>query len=663
MDILEIEGIGPEHHKKLSAAGIGTTEELLKRGATPASRKEIEEATGIGHNLILKWVYLADLIRINGVGEEYSELLQAVGVNTVSDLAKQNADKLSDKIIEINNKKNLVRQIPAHPMVKDWINKAKNLPIIVSTVDIDKKSKPVIQKRPLSVTFIILFGLTFVATFLSIVIAGVKDSPLLSISIPLLVFGVILLIILAVLFGINTKKNEKRAKGFKFATLYTGITTFLSLILLIIGSVITPTLPPNSTIANKTETVIESIVSETSQISQAAKETADETTEMVVETTIAETTSKETSPTTVPETTSAVTAETTAATIATPNGPLKVHFINVGQGDSTLIQTPEGNTLLIDGGPKESASNLVSYLKKLGIDKINVVIATHPHEDHIGGLISVFNNFIVDNVIDSGVSHTTQTYKNYLSTIQAKNINFINWSLGQVFDIGNGVSFKIVGPVTKSSSDLNNSSIVIYLTYGDTSFLFAGDAESKEEGQILSSGANIDADILKVGHHGSDSSCTSKFLNTVSPEIAIISCGIPNSYGHPNDITLKNLTNIGAAIYRTDLTGNVIIEDNASNLTVALGSQYKYVATQTIETTKPAETVVETTTPETTATETTAPETPAQSGEYVGSINSDVFHYPNCSYVNSIHPENIIWFSSRDDAIAHGYRPCKRCKP
>ena len=150
MDILEIEGIGPEYHKKLSAAGIDTIEELLKRGATPASRKDIEEATGIGHNLILKWVYLADLIRINGVGEEYSELLQAAGVNTVSDLAKQNEDKLFDKIIEINNKKNLVRQIPALPMVKDWINQAKSLPIIVATGDIDKKSKPVIQKRPLS---------------------------------------------------------------------------------------------------------------------------------------------------------------------------------------------------------------------------------------------------------------------------------------------------------------------------------------------------------------------------------------------------------------------------------------------------------------------------------------------------------------------------------
>lgn len=646
-----MEGIGPEYHKKLSAAGIDTTEELLKRGATPASRKEIEEATGIGHNLILKWVYLADLIRINGVGEEYSELLQAADVNTVSDLAKQNADKLFDKIIETNDKKNLVRQIPALPMVKDWISQAKSLPIIVATGDIDKRSKPVIQKKPLSVIFIILFGLTFIATFLSIVIAGVKDSPLLSISIPLLIFGVILLIILAVLFGVNTKKNEKRAKGFKFATLYTGITTFVSLILLIIGSVINPALPSNSTTANESKIVIESTVAETSQTSQTAKETAAETTEMVVETTVAETTSKETSPTTVPETTSTV-------TIVTPNGPLKVHFINVGQGDSTLIQTPEGNTLLIDGGPKESASNLVSYLNNLGIKKISVVVSTHPHEDHIGGLISVFNNFTVDNVIDSGVSHTTQTYKDYLSTIQAKNINFVNWSLGQVFDIGNGVSFKIVGPITKSSSDLNNSSIVIYLTYGSTSFLFAGDAESKEEGQIISSGANIDADILKVGHHGSDSSCTSKFLNAVSPDIAVISCGISNSYGHPNDITLKNLTNIGAAIYRIDLTGNVIIEDNASNLTVALGKQYKYVATQATETTKPAETVAETT-----AAETTSPETPAQSGAYVGSINSDVFHNPNCSYVKSILPENMIWFSSREDAIAQGKRPCKRCNP
>ena len=118
---------------------------------------------------------------------------------------------------------------------------------------------------------------------------------------------------------------------------------------------------------------------------------------------------------------------------------LTVHFIDVGQGDSILIQTPEGNTMLIDGGPRENGASLVSYLKKQGVTKINVMVATHPHEDHIGGLISVINSFQVDNIIDSGVSHTTKTYKNYLTTIQSKNINFVNWSLGQQFDFGKNI--------------------------------------------------------------------------------------------------------------------------------------------------------------------------------------------------------------------------------
>ena len=335
---------------------------------------------------------------------------------------------------------------------------------------------------------------------------------------------------------------------------------------------------------------------------------------------------------------------------------LTVHFIDVGQGDSVLIQTPEGNTMLIDGGPRENGASLVSYLKKQGVTKINVMVATHPHEDHIGGLISVINSFQVDNIIDSGVSHTTKTYKNYLTTIQSKNINFVNWSLGQQFDFGKNIDFTIVGPTTKSSSELNDSSIVIYFKYNKNTFLFTGDAESIEEGKIVSSGANINADVLKVGHHGSDSSCCLKFLKAVSPSIAIISCGKSNSYGHPNDITLKNLTTIGAKIYRTDITGNIVIECDGNSLTVSSGKPYTYIETKATETTQ------ETDTTETTVIE-TIEEEPAETGAYVGSIKSDVFHSPNCSYVKKILPKNIIWFVSREDAFAHGYRPCKRCNP
>jgi len=657
LNILEIEGIGPEYKKKLSAAGIDTIEDLLRKGASPKGRKEIEDVTGINPNLIIRWVYIADLIRIKGVGEEYSELLQAAGVNAVSDLAKRDSHKLFAKIFKINKKKNLVRQMPKLSIVEDWIEQAKNLPIIVDTGITAQKSEPLTQKRPISIIFIILFGVTFLATFLPVVITGVKNSPFLSISIPILIFGIILLIIFAVLFGVNANKNKKRAKGFKLSTLYTGIITFVALVLLIVGAATSPVSPKNSNIVNETSivtetTVIEaastSTVAETTQTSQTAKETASETTAKTVAAQAA-------------ETTAATTTETTATI---PIGPLKVHFINVGQGDSILIQTPEGNTMLIDGGPVSSGSSVVSYLKNQGISKLNLIVSTHPHEDHIGGLINVINNFEVGNIIDSGVAHTTQAYKNYLSAIQSKNINFVNWSLGQKFDFGKDVSFAILGP-TISSSDLNNSSIVIKLTYKNSTFLFAGDALTTEESNIISSGANLDSDVLKVGHHGSESSSSIKFLNAVSPAIAVISCGASNSYGHPHDITLKNLAAIGATIYRTDLTGTIVIESDGNTEKVTKGSSYTYVA-KTVETTQVTVATQPTTTvpPETTAaTETVTPETPASAGQYVGSIDSEVFHKPNCSYVKSILPENIVWYSSRDDAISQGKRPCKRCNP
>jgi competence protein ComEC len=398
----------------------------------------------------------------------------------------------------------------------------------------------------------------------------------------------------------------------------------------------------------ETTTLSETTIKET----ETALETTPNTTESVKETTVIKPT----------ETTQTVTKDTTTVII---KGTLKVHFIDVGQGDSILIQTPEGNTILIDGGPQASASRLVSYIKNLGITKLNVVVATHPHEDHIGGLVSVLNSFEVGNIIDSGVNHTTKIYTEYLNTIKSKNINLINWELGQVFKIGDGVEFKILGPIT-SSSDLNNSSIVIRLTYNNNSFLFAGDAQSSEEGKIISSGENLKSDVLKVGHHGSSSSSSIKFLKAVSPVISVISCGVGNSYGHPHNITLKNLTSIGSIIYRTDLTGSIVIQSDGNTINVITGSPYTYTEPKTTETTQVTETTQpsQTSPPETTApTETVQPQQPQQVGAYVGSIKSDIFHYPNCRYVKKILPENMIWFASRDDAIAQGYRPCKVCNP
>ena len=587
MDILGIEGIGPEDKEKLSAVGIHTTEELLKRGATPKARKEIEEATGISYKLIFMWVKLADLSRVNGVGEEYSELLEEVGVNSVLELVRQNANKLFEKIINIHNSKKIVKRPPKLSEIKDWIKQAKILPGIIEADESKKQTK--LNKR----NKIIIFSsaiIAFMAITLGIVFASINAAP---------------------------------------------------------GS--------NLSAANDVKTGIEtSTVSTVAETTHAAGVIAAETTIKADGTTASSSATNETVTSQIPETTAASTT-----TIATVSGPLKVHFIDVGQGDSILIQTPDGKTVLIDGGPKSSGSSLVSYLKKQGITKINVMVATHPHEDHIGGLIDVINNFTVDNIIDSGNSHTTVTFKDYLNAIKTNNINFIVPDLGQEFDIGQNIKMQILGPISLTD-DLNNSSIVIKMTYNAASFLFAGDAQSQEENQILSKGYDLSSQVLKVGHHGSASSSSINFLKAVSPTIGVISCGINNSYGHPDDQTLKNLTSIKAIIYRTDLTGSIIIESDGTNINVLQGSQYNYTPDQTT-TAQSQQTTTTSGSTTTTVAETTTSQT--SGGPFVGSKNSDVYHYPDCGSAQTIKPGNLVTFGSVEEAKSAGYRPCKKCNP
>jgi len=332
-------------------------------------------------------------------------------------------------------------------------------------------------------------------------------------------------------------------------------------------------------------------------------------------------------------------------------GKLKVHFIDVGQGDSIFIELPSGNNILIDGGSSSSGSKVVSYLKNLRINRLNIIVETHPHEDHIGGLIEVLNSFSVDNVIDSGVAHTSKTYQEYLNTILSKGINYIVPEVGDEFDLKLDTKMKIVGPLSPSEGDLNNSSIVFKLIYKNVSFLFAGDAEAEIENQILQRNLDISSDILKVGHHGSSSASTIEFLGKVNPDIAIISCGAGNSYGHPHDITLNNLSSLGITIYRTDISGDIIIETDGLTYSVVKGNPFIYIEEkiEVLEDTNVKE-------------ETTQEEEPGQV-KFVGSIKSDVFHYLNCSYVKKIKAANKIYFSSYDEAVSKGYKPCKICKP
>ena len=251
-----------------------------------------------------------------------------------------------------------------------------------------------------------------------------------------------------------------------------------------------------------------------------------------------------------------------------------VHFIDVGQGDAIFVDTPDYD-FLIDAGDRNSG--VLEYLIAKGVEELDFVIGTHPHTDHIGGLIEVLQSIRVKEVIDPGIVHTTKTFEDYLTIIEEKDIKFTEGRVGEVRDLGNGIKFKIIHPENPSSTHLNNASIVVKLTVGEVSFLFTGDAEREAEQEILGRNYDLRSTVLKVGHHGSSTSTTDDFLNAINPEVAVIQVGEGNRYGHPSDDILKKLHNRNINIYRTDIHGTIIVSTNGRTYDVN-ASPYSYTS-------------------------------------------------------------------------------------
>jgi competence protein ComEC len=256
-----------------------------------------------------------------------------------------------------------------------------------------------------------------------------------------------------------------------------------------------------------------------------------------------------------------------AATNSLPasGNPLRFYFFNVGQGDSTLIQTPDGRTVLIDGG--EANTGIVSQLQGLGVQRIDLMIATHPHSDHIGGLVQVLQNFPVAKVLTNGEAHTSSVYEHFLDGIIMAQAEFIDVKRGDVISLS-GIDFHVLNPENNNNSDLNENSVVIQFTYDQTTFLMMGDGGADTESALLSAGLPLKADILKVGHHGSTSGSTSAFLNAVQPKIALYSAGIDNQYGHPAPQIIDALTTVGATVYGTDKNGTISIKVDQNGYTI-----------------------------------------------------------------------------------------------
>jgi competence protein ComEC len=326
------------------------------------------------------------------------------------------------------------------------------------------------------------------------------------------------------------------------------------------------------------------------------------------------------------------------------NEKMYVHFIDVDQGDSIFIELPNSQTMLIDAAEDSQADKIITYIHQQGYESLDYVVETHPHADHMGGMADVINNFNVSNVYLSPATNTTKVYENMLTAIQNSGAMTYSPMAGDIILDNGNLLIEVVAPKEVDNDELNNCSLVIKLTYGDNRFLFTGDAEKSEEDGIWT---NIKCDVLKVGHHGSNSSTTANFLKKVEPTYAVISVGVGNSYGHPDNTILKRLADKGVQTFRTDIQGTIVFSSDGTTISVDKSpSEYKAPAETTITTTKQA-----------------ANTTSDGAYKYVLNTSTMKIHYADCSSTKKIKDENKAYTNDYDKAIADGYKPCGNCHP
>ncbi|MCF6466390.1 ComEC/Rec2 family competence protein [Clostridium sp. Cult2] len=329
---------------------------------------------------------------------------------------------------------------------------------------------------------------------------------------------------------------------------------------------------------------------------------------------------------------------------------LKVHYIDVGQGDSIFIELPNGQTSLIDGGPGSNSKTVVNYLKKQNVKKIDYLIATHPHEDHIGGLPEVIKSFDIGSIYMPDITHTTKAFENLLLAIKNKGKKITITKAGDELINEKNLKYEALAPSSDSYDNLNNYSIVLKLKYKNNAFLFMGDAEKPSEDEILAAGYDIKADVIKVGHHGSNSSSGGRFITNVSPHHAVVSCGKGNSYGHPHKETVNRFTGNNIKLYRTDRDGTIVFTSDGNKITVTkLGTQQK----PNNKNTSPAKS----TAPKTNKKPPTGSTSNKESTVYITNTGSK-YHRSGCRYLKkSKIPIKL------SEAKSQGYTPCKVCNP
>lgn len=252
----------------------------------------------------------------------------------------------------------------------------------------------------------------------------------------------------------------------------------------------------------------------------------------------------------------------------TANGTIEVSYLDVGQGDAAYIKVNEMD-ILIDAGPKSDVDKLMKQLEEKNIDDFEVVVATHPHEDHIGGMTKVLQTYKVESFYMPKVEHSTKTFENMIKEVEKQGLKVKVLKEGVNIDIGEGALLETFSPTQDSYDNLNNYSPIMKLTFGNNSFLFTGDAEKEVEEEVLSRYKDkLDSDVIKFGHHGSSTSSSTEFIEAVSPNYGIISCGVDNSYGHPHKEILKLIQNINIEAYRTDTQGQITVISDGNNIEI-----------------------------------------------------------------------------------------------
>jgi len=322
----------------------------------------------------------------------------------------------------------------------------------------------------------------------------------------------------------------------------------------------------------------------------------------------------------------------------------QVHFIDVGQADAALVLC-DGKAMLIDGGNVGDSSLLYTYLKKHNVNHLDYVVGTHAHEDHIGGIAGALNYATVGTVYCPVTSYNSNAFNNFAKAVQKHGKSITVPAVGTSFSLGSAAC-TVLG--VNEASGTNNTSIVLRIVYGNTSFLFTGDAEREVEQALLNRGANIGATVLKVGHHGSDTSTSYLWLRQVMPEFAVISVGTGNTYGHPTDDVLSRLRDAEVKTFRTDMQGDVICTSNGSSVsfTVSRNANADVFGGMGGNSTQKPE------------------EAPPEGIHYLLNANSMKFHSETCEYGQMISDRNRIdHYGTREEVLEMGYSPCGACHP